>query len=157
MVDLFGHNASHFLKKHSKVKTSSKKSLTISNSSFLEGLFPVMNFSIANHIYNFFPRLDQVDSLQKICAETIINLFADRNSALIHTNVGLPNRLKDLLRGQFVFNLKSSAKIRWICQSEECRGREEWWYVFTAKGAKIGWNNVLTEINFVKLFCLTLC
>ena len=125
MVDLFGHNASHFLKKHSKVKTSSKKSLTISNSSFLEGLFPVMHFSIANHIYNFFPRLDQVDSLQKICAETIINLFADRNSALIHTNVGLPNRLKDLLRGQFVFNLRSSAKIRWICQSEECRGREE--------------------------------
>ena len=124
-MDLFGHNASHFLKKHSKVKTSSKKSLTISNSSFLEGLFPVMHFSIANHIYNFFPRLDQVDSLQKICAETIINLFADRNSALIHTNVGLPNRLKDLLRGQFVFNLRSSAKIRWICQSEECRGREE--------------------------------
>ena len=123
-MHLFGHNASHFPKKLSKVKTSSKKSLKIILF-ILGGLFPLMNFSIAGHTYNYFPRLDQVDSLQKLCAETIINLFADRNSALIHTNVGLPNRLKNLLRGQFVFDLKSSAKIRWICQGEECQGREK--------------------------------
>ena len=123
-MHLFGHNASHFAKKVSKVKTSGKKSLKIILF-ILGGLFPLMNFSIAGHTYNYFPRLDQVDSLQKLCAETIINLFADRNSALIHTNIGLPNRLKNLLRGQFVFDLKSSAKIRWVCQAEECQAREE--------------------------------